>query len=163
MAVRLRRRVRLLESFKVPGAIVPMWKTSQSPILQTPASSSFVHKHLAPEKEGMEGGLAPHGCESYCVCLQLISSYNRKDIFWVANLRSKRYMSTRMPIHKTEKTMASRDEKRWLSKNAKIRRGHFHHYWTGPRDGDRKLIMKWLPPTWINPDLSNLISTVHEA
>lgn len=27
-----------------------------------------------------------------------------------------------------------------------IRRAHWHHYWTGPREGERKLILRWLPP-----------------
>lgn len=30
------------------------------------------------------------------------------------------------------------------------RRGHWHHYWTGPRDGDRKLVLKWTAPTFIH-------------
>lgn len=30
------------------------------------------------------------------------------------------------------------------------RRGHWHHYWTGPRDGERKLILKWTAPTFIH-------------
>lgn len=32
------------------------------------------------------------------------------------------------------------------------RRGHWHHYWTGPRDGERQLILKWVAPTVIHPD-----------
>ena len=32
------------------------------------------------------------------------------------------------------------------------RRGHWHHYWTGPMDGDRKLVLKWTAPTIIHPD-----------
>nr|DAG81397.1 MAG TPA: hypothetical protein [Caudoviricetes sp.] len=35
-------------------------------------------------------------------------------------------------------------------KSPHSRRGHWHHYWTGPRDGDRKLILKWVAPTFIN-------------
>lgn len=27
-----------------------------------------------------------------------------------------------------------------------IRRAHWHHFWTGPRDGERKLVLRWLPP-----------------
>lgn len=27
-----------------------------------------------------------------------------------------------------------------------VRRAHWHHFWVGPRDGDRKLILRWLPP-----------------
>ena len=30
-----------------------------------------------------------------------------------------------------------------------MRRAHWHHYWTGPRRGDRKLILKWLAPTMV--------------
>lgn len=32
------------------------------------------------------------------------------------------------------------------------RRGHWHHYWIGPRDGDRELILKWTAPTFIHVD-----------
>ena len=32
------------------------------------------------------------------------------------------------------------------------RRGHWHHYWTGPMDGDRKLVLKWTAPTFIHPE-----------
>jgi len=28
-----------------------------------------------------------------------------------------------------------------------MRRAHWHHFWTGPRNGARNLILKWLPPT----------------
>ena len=31
------------------------------------------------------------------------------------------------------------------------RRGHWHHYWVGPKE-DRKLILKWLAPMYINAD-----------
>ena len=27
-----------------------------------------------------------------------------------------------------------------------MRRAHWHHYWTGPRGGDRQLVLKWIPP-----------------
>lgn len=32
-------------------------------------------------------------------------------------------------------------------RRAHIRRGHYHHFWTGPKAGERKLICKWLPPS----------------
>ena len=38
------------------------------------------------------------------------------------------------------------------AKRSHTRRGHWHHYWTGPMDGDRKLILKWTAPTVIHPD-----------
>ena len=33
-----------------------------------------------------------------------------------------------------------------------VRRTHWHHYWKGPKDGDRKLILRWLPPIPVNVD-----------
>ncbi len=33
-----------------------------------------------------------------------------------------------------------------------IRRAHWHSFWTGPRDGERKLTVKWLPPISVNLD-----------
>lgn len=40
-----------------------------------------------------------------------------------------------------------------------IRRGHYHHYWTGPRKepGERKLIVKWLPPTFVTATPSDAL------
>jgi hypothetical protein len=34
-----------------------------------------------------------------------------------------------------------------------VRRGHYHHFWTGPRDGERKLICHWIPPTLVKGTL----------
>lgn len=31
-----------------------------------------------------------------------------------------------------------------------IRRAHWHHFWSGPRDRERKLILRWLPPIPVN-------------
>ena len=33
-----------------------------------------------------------------------------------------------------------------------LRRAHWHHYWAGPMEGDRRLILKWIPPIAINMD-----------
>lgn len=35
---------------------------------------------------------------------------------------------------------------------AHIRRAHWHHFWTGPRDGERALVVRWLPPIPVNAD-----------
>lgn len=32
------------------------------------------------------------------------------------------------------------------------RRGHWHHYWTGPKGGERTLILKWTAPTFVHAD-----------
>lgn len=35
-----------------------------------------------------------------------------------------------------------------------MRRAHWHHFWTGPRDGERKLVCHWVPPTFVNAKLA---------
>ena len=47
-------------------------------------------------------------------------------------------------------------------KSPHSRRGHWHHYWIGKRDsGDRKLILKWIAPMFINGDEDDNIATIH--
>lgn len=42
------------------------------------------------------------------------------------------------------------------------RRGHWHHYWIGKRETDeRKLILKWVAPIFINGDEGDNIATIH--
>ena len=38
------------------------------------------------------------------------------------------------------------------TKRSHTRRGHWHHYWTGPKQGQRDLILKWTAPTVIHPE-----------
>lgn len=33
---------------------------------------------------------------------------------------------------------------------AHTRRAHWHHYWTGSRNGERKLILHWIPPVYVS-------------
>jgi hypothetical protein len=33
-----------------------------------------------------------------------------------------------------------------------VRRAHWHHFWTGPREGERKLILRWLSPIPVGVD-----------
>lgn len=33
-----------------------------------------------------------------------------------------------------------------------MRRAHWHHYWTGPRDGDRELELRWIAPTLVGAE-----------
>ncbi|MFA5718562.1 MAG: hypothetical protein WC952_12680 [Desulfobulbaceae bacterium] len=42
-----------------------------------------------------------------------------------------------------------------------VRRAHWHSYWTGPRDGERQAIVKWIPPVPVNvDDIGDLPATV---
>lgn len=40
-----------------------------------------------------------------------------------------------------------------------IRRAHWHHFWEGPRSGARRLVVRWLPPTFVGT--GEIIPTVH--
>lgn len=50
-------------------------------------------------------------------------------------------------------------------KSAHIRRGHYHHYWTGSKkDGTQKLILKWTPPTFVNAtNVDEIVPTKHKV
>lgn len=39
------------------------------------------------------------------------------------------------------------------TKRPHMRRGHWHHYWAGPKDGDRKLVLRWTAPTMIHSEI----------
>lgn len=43
-----------------------------------------------------------------------------------------------------------------------MRRAHWHHYWTGPRVGPRKLVLKWIAPVLVGTDnAASLSATGH--
>lgn len=45
-----------------------------------------------------------------------------------------------------------------------MRRAHWHHYWTGPRDGDRQLVLRWIPPVMVNVKAEGIGSaTLHKV
>lgn len=44
------------------------------------------------------------------------------------------------------------------------RRGHYHHYWIGSvSDGSRRIVLKWIAPTYINGNASNVVPTIHQV
>ena len=53
---------------------------------------------------------------------------------------------------RTSRTSYSGSGESGGTKRSHTRRGHWHHYWTGPKAGDRKLILKWTAPTVIHPE-----------
>lgn len=48
-------------------------------------------------------------------------------------------------------------------KSAHIRRAHWHRFWTGSRNGERKLIIRWVAPMVIHPENGELITTICEV
>ncbi|AQT28717.1 hypothetical protein YOLOSWAG_240 [Erwinia phage vB_EamM_Yoloswag] len=55
------------------------------------------------------------------------------------------------PIREYEKTIGTMTSIQ--KRAAHIRRGHYHSFWRGPRDGQRELFSKWLPPTVVRGTL----------
>jgi len=50
------------------------------------------------------------------------------------------------------------------SPRAHIRRAHWHAFWTGPKTGERKLVLRWLPPIPVNVDEdTDVVPTVHRV
>jgi hypothetical protein len=41
-----------------------------------------------------------------------------------------------------------------------VRRAHWHRFWVGPRNGERRLTLKWLPPIPVNVDKGEVEATV---
>lgn len=48
-----------------------------------------------------------------------------------------------------DRTVSERKQHQGGTVRPHMRRAHWHHYWTGPRDGERKLVLKWLAPTMV--------------
>lgn len=42
-----------------------------------------------------------------------------------------------------------------------IRPAHWHGYWTGPKDGERKFTLKWIAPTLVNAIAAELPAVIH--
>lgn len=52
--------------------------------------------------------------------------------------------------------------KKYKQRKAHIRRAHWHRYWVGPRDDPsaRKLIVKWIPPIFVNLNKDQEIESI---
>lgn len=44
-----------------------------------------------------------------------------------------------------------------------VRRAHWHHFRTGPRDGPQHLTLRWLPPIPVNLDIGSIVPTVRRV
>lgn len=55
------------------------------------------------------------------------------------------------------------EHKTHASPRAHMRRGHWHHYWTGPKGGERKLILKWTAPMLIGGVDENSPAVIHRV
>ncbi len=55
--------------------------------------------------------------------------------------------------YRTESVSVDGDEsdRHHASPRTHIRRAHWHGFWTGPRDGEQKYILKWISPVVVNP------------
>lgn len=104
------------------------------------------------------------------ILLQLPYPYTKKpkDVFcgirkWdvgfrIGNMIRKAKQAGRSMEQNTELTSRSGG-----TKAPHTRRGHRHHFWIGKMDGERKLILKWVAPMFINGNDDDVITTIHEV
>ncbi len=68
----------------------------------------------------------------------------------------------RAALDKSEDVTHDSIEGRHSSPKPHVRRAHWHGFWSGPKDGERQLKIKWLPPISVNiNDLEHLPSVIH--
>lgn len=71
--------------------------------------------------------------------------------FWAVGERIgaaiRKCRNTEGSLSESEKTPGTH-----ASPRSHLRRAHWHHFWTGPREGERKLILRWLPPVPVGVD-----------
>lgn len=77
-------------------------------------------------------------------------------IIYVGYRVGKLLRSSASEIRNTEKSEPG------SAKRPHARRGHWHHYWTGPKDKpqERRLILRWVAPTMIHAGKSNDITKI---
>ena len=63
----------------------------------------------------------------------------------------------------TERKESGDEHKSHASPRTHMRRGHWHHYWTGPKSGERKLILKWTAPMLIGCVDENSPAVIHRV
>lgn len=52
-------------------------------------------------------------------------------------------------LREYERTLSERKPHQGGTVRPHMRRAHWHHYWTGPMDGERVLVLRWIPPTMV--------------
>lgn len=68
----------------------------------------------------------------------------------------------RKALAQSDSIASDSKESTHLSQKPHIRRAHWHGFWSGPKDGDRQLNVKWLPPIPVNTiEYENLPSVIH--
>ena len=56
---------------------------------------------------------------------------------------------------------SERGEKTGRKVRPHMRRAHWHRFWIGPRDGERRLVLKWVAATMVGVDIEN--ATLHRV
>lgn len=77
-----------------------------------------------------------------------------------ASIRKKKVNHKKSERNQDEQTEFHMKIKRALP--AHTRRAHWHHYWIGPRSGERKLILHWIAPVFVSGTESG-VAVVHRV
>ena len=68
-------------------------------------------------------------------------------------------IKTGLMIHafKQKKEKHAAWSRKWFRKSLHVRRAHWHHYWIGKQDGERRLVLKWVAPSYIHKELYDVM------
>lgn len=88
------------------------------------------------------------------------SEVRKWDVGW-------RYGNAIKKMRSSQSTDGSHEETSHAGSHARkrthVRRGHYHHYWTGSeKSGNRELILKWTSPVVVNAEYENTV-TIHRV
>lgn len=81
-----------------------------------------------------------------------------------ASIRTYRNQQAISELDSDEDDAPTEEGRQQRSPRPHVRRAHWHSFWTGPRDGDRKLVLRWLPPTPVNvTEAEQLPAVLHKV
>ena len=72
-------------------------------------------------------------------------------------------IGAKVRLARSQHTSQKQSHASHASPRAHMRRGHWHHYWAGPKDGERKLILKWTAPMLIGCMDENSPTVIHKV
>lgn len=94
------------------------------------------------------------------------SASNNKDRLaavrkWDVGYRIGRIIKSHRVKSTEQSTKAYQSSGAGTAKRPHVRRAHFHHFWTGKRNSpDRKLVLRWVSPMFINTNFDEIPATV---
>lgn len=91
---------------------------------------------------------------------QFVKLFRDPGYRYGASIRKKKVNYEKSERNQDEQTEFCIKIKRSLPSHT--RRAHWHHYWIGPKSGERKLILHWIAPVFVSGTESG-VAVVHKV